>query len=559
MSKNIVSRMTERLIQRSAGPNTTLGNVFRFFAAILLASSLRGEMHFIVTPGTGRMGIHIEAFFKGSRDGSDVIRLPEKLTPEGTSNFVKNVSLLSDGSIAAGQDDGKRIIAHRRDSDVRIAYDVFRGSEKDRALTGSPEAESFFYDSGRSLFVTPDWPGETQIQFHIEWRGFPPTFEVGNSYDVGKFRQRFDDSLENFRNAVFLGGDFRFSELNIHGRRIEIARRGAWRYSDLEADRLLRRLYETEGAFWPDYDFAYRLVALIPTDAPAGNFGGEGRTRAFCMHLSTNDNLGFGPLHMFAHELFHGWNPTKLRWDGESVYWFTEGFTDYYATEMLKRAGLCSESEYVGFVNDVLKGYHLSKARNFSYERLMKERDGSFDTDRMIYRRGFLLALNWDAEIRHNTRGKKSLDDAMRQLLKCANSDQTFRLSETTIASAARPLLRRDAGTDIATFMQEGKTMTIFDPTLRGTATLETMEFPTFDLGFDPGSFKTKVIAGVEPNSNAYQNGLRDGQKIVSAALTGSPTNMVELVISDAATDKTLKYLPAGPVAAVPQFGLVSR
>ena len=59
-----------------------------------------------------------------------------------------------------------------------------------------------------------------------------------------------------------------------------------------------------------------------------------------------------------AHEFFHSWNVKRIRprslepFDYERVnmsgeLWFAEGFTDYYAPLVLKRAGLISRDEFL--------------------------------------------------------------------------------------------------------------------------------------------------------------------------------------------------------------------
>ncbi|MCJ7617326.1 MAG: hypothetical protein MUO43_12405 [Desulfobacterales bacterium] len=65
--------------------------------------------------------------------------------------------------------------------------------------------------------------------------------------------------------------------------------------------------------------------------------------------------------YLFAHELFHTWNTGKLgvRQNPEQlIYWFSEGFTGYYARLLLLRAGLITIEEYVSDYNDKLIRYY---------------------------------------------------------------------------------------------------------------------------------------------------------------------------------------------------------
>jgi predicted metalloprotease with PDZ domain len=128
--------------------------------------------------------------------------------------------------------------------------------------------------------------------------------------------------------------------------------------------------------------------------------------------------------------------------ESESLYWFSEGFTDYYTSLLLLRAGLITSDDYVADYNSVLKNYYTSPFRNHSNKQILIDRLSNYDAQRQPYQRGNLLAHNWNAQIRAVTGGKYSLDDVMRDLFKSA-SRNGFRLSNTTINHAIRTLSER--------------------------------------------------------------------------------------------------------------------
>jgi hypothetical protein len=59
---------------------------------------------------------------------------------------------------------------------------------------------------------------------------------------------------------------------------------------------------------------------------------------------------------LFAHEAFHTWNPVQLGavTPKDPIYWFTEGFTDYYARMLLLRASLMNKQQYADAYSPIL-------------------------------------------------------------------------------------------------------------------------------------------------------------------------------------------------------------
>src|SRR5579883_1994408 len=230
---------------------------------------------------------------------------------------------------------------------VAVEYDVVQAPPIAPPGDAAAGRKPYCYHFGEDLLAVPDWDPAAPRSLAVEWADVPGGWAVCDSYGAGPDRREFRDTLARFRHATFVGGDFRLHRFRAGGRTITLAVRGRPAFRDADLVAVLRALYEAEGRFWGDDDFLYTLVVLYPTHGPAGNLGGEGRTNSFSVHLSDREGLGFGVKHLVAHELFHGWNPGKLHWDGVRSYWFTEGATDYYAGLMVLRAGLCPLDEYV--------------------------------------------------------------------------------------------------------------------------------------------------------------------------------------------------------------------
>ena len=142
-----------------------------------------------------------------------------------------------------------------------------------------------------------------------------------------------------------------------------------------------------------------------------------------------------------SHEFFHAWNVERIRpkslepfnfeeanMSGEM--WIAEGFTQYYGSLVMGRAGLRpAEQTLVGLANSAL-GVATHPARQFRSAVEMSHHAPFSDAARSVdetnfsysfisyYTYGSALALAMDLELRTRSKGKLSLDDYMRVMWK---------------------------------------------------------------------------------------------------------------------------------------------
>ncbi|MDO8801180.1 hypothetical protein [Phenylobacterium sp.] len=123
--------------------------------------------------------------------------------------------------------------------------------------------------------------------------------------------------------------------------------------------------------------------------------------------------------HFLAHEYMHSWIPNQVGGlplqDEARDYWFSEGFTEFYASRALLASGIWSLEDFVARYNEVLTRYAGSPARNFTADQVMAEFWTNPDAQQSPYDRGRLLALRWDRAVRVASAGKLSLDDVLRR------------------------------------------------------------------------------------------------------------------------------------------------
>src|SRR6185436_10451725 len=141
-------------------------------------------------------------------------------------------------------------------------------------------------------------------------------------------------------------------------------------------------------------------------------------------------------LGLVSHEYFHLWNVKRIRpqvlgpFDYQhenytTALWVSEGITDYYGSQLLRRAQLITPAEYLEeFGRDIMSyeqtpGRHEQSAESASFDAWIKHYrpdENEPNTAMSYYLRGSLLGWLLDLEIRTKTAGARKLDDAMRYL-----------------------------------------------------------------------------------------------------------------------------------------------
>jgi predicted metalloprotease with PDZ domain len=143
-------------------------------------------------------------------------------------------------------------------------------------------------------------------------------------------------------------------------------------------------------------------------------------------------------LGIVAHEFFHCWNVRRIRprslepFDFERAnmsgeLWFAEGFTSYYATLSLRRAGLSSLQDFAGSMGRAVSAVltdpgrtvfnvtDMSRRAPFVDAATANDPDNTANTFISYYTYGQALGLGIDLAIRARFPGK-SLDDWMRTM-----------------------------------------------------------------------------------------------------------------------------------------------
>lgn len=350
-------------------------------------------------------------------------------------------------------------------SNLLIEYDYFANN---RQVNGASLSRQGGYFLGSSLlFYVPNFT--TQVPTTIKF-SLPEEWEVATPLPVTDrartYRARSFDHLVD--SPVVMGRFDRFSAER-EGVAFHLVSDPAGQLNESYALRLLDGIgavAKRQGEIFGEIPFkGYWVMFICGTPQVFNGLEHENSTNIVVDSLPTDFATAMA---MISHEMFHAWNVKRLRPKSLIPYdyrrdqtttelWFAEGFTSYYGDLLLARSGLISPASYLGSLGRKIQAEEQSAPSKWvaltnSSAITWLGYDGTdpgfstFAAD--YYRRGELVALMMDLQIRAQTGNSKSLDDVMRLLYqtKLANG-----YTNEDILAAASSV----SGTDFRPFFDE--------------------------------------------------------------------------------------------------------
>ncbi len=366
-------------------------------------------------------------------------------------------------------DSNRIVVYHPNAQTVSFSYTVkqdYPGNS--RSIFARPRLQpTFFHILGQSLFTVPETifagnEADPEIEATIDWVGFPKEFVIHNMLGSQQAHQSFSGKLwTQFYNTLFVGGDYRIRSFEHENKKVYFAIRGDWKvYEDDELLELFQRTLITQRDFWNDQDFDYYTVIMTPTETSSDTVEYRGQSvngsriyNGFMIQSTNNPFNDPGTIkYIFNHEMMHDWIGGKIMMAHEELnYWFSEGFTDYYAFKNQLRNGALSPEEWLAkFNEEVLKPHYENPERNQPNYRIRDDFWKNYNIEKLPYRRGALFAFWLDQQLLVSSDGTTSLDDFMRTLfLHCTEKDLLF-TDELFL-----DLLQQQTGEDWSYFFQK--------------------------------------------------------------------------------------------------------
>lgn len=374
-----------------------------------------------VVGAAGLAGVDVSLSFRGDADGRTDVWLPQSWA--GTQNLDRAIGEVRIEGARLNRRGARLRLRHARGGWIRLTYRIrqdFAGppvAGRDRPYRPSTQADGFTL-IGRTAFARVAGRADRPVRF--AWGRGAHGWETASDLDRSLGH---DLDFEQLADSVLVGGrDVRLIERETGEHRVRLAVRGAWAFSDAElADRYVQIIAASEQ-IWaePAAGYFLALTPMLPgpTATPRAQTG-LGLGDGLAVWLTPGQSLD-DATHVLAHEQQHAWLPDRLGGLAEGPrevldFWFSEGFTDFYALRTELRLGLITPEAMIAAFDAALERQARTPARldNAAVAR-------AFFSDPVAagvpYHRGLLLALMLDDRLDGRTGGRTGLDAVMRAM-----------------------------------------------------------------------------------------------------------------------------------------------
>lgn len=527
-----------------------------------------------VQGATGPVVVHLE--LRGDASGTTELAVAERWggVEAGGEDLADLTALGETGAQLAVERPAPHrwIVRHGPGEQLTVRYSLAPNGhqlEQDPDTNRRPIVnEHVFHGYGELFLATPaHLAGDARRTLSLAWDGFGEKAYYACSFGVGPGPHVFEASLDQLVQAVYLAGDVRLVAREIGADTVWLAADDRdWAFDMDEFADLLAAIVETERAFFGDQGPPFYLVTLIPVGvAEPGSLslGGTGLVNSFSLAIQPGlslDPAGTGYLRvvkLLAHEMFHEWNGRVLGRDQpeELVYWFSEGFTDFFTRRLLLRCGAIGVDDYVGELNEMLRRLHASPVRGEPNTRIRADFWNDADVRDLPYVRGDFVALLLDHAIRQSSGGERSLDDLFRALVARARAEG-WKVSTAKLLEEFATWTTPEVAEQLRAIVEDGALPSVSLETLAPCLALRTAEVASFDAGFDlERSIRERVVHGVRQGGPAAAAGLRDGLELSSWSVYQKQSDVpIRLTVKIEGAEKTIEYMPAGERLPVPRF-----
>lgn len=511
-----------------------------------------------VLPKAGEFKIALD-FVTGS-ESSTAIQLPKEFG--SFSNAYRYVAVQKGRNIDAvsidAEDSSVVHLTHKPNQPLSFIYHLKNALQD--SLPGKQPAYSiiikpnYFNIPGHVLFAYPKKDSTQAVNIKINWINYPKGWNNINSFGTNKTVQNLSNTpLPEFVSSIWCGGDFRVYMFDVNKRPVYFAIRGQWKFKDAAMQNMIRQTISAQRAFWNDYNISRYTVTLMPflTEDPYSySYQGTGLTNSFATWATNNQQTSPATLsYLYNHELMHHWigHTIENEQPEELLYWFSEGFTDYYTWRNMMDSKFITPAQYNRSFDSVL-AVHYSNPLNESNNNRIKEEfwsDGRIQ--KLPYNRGRIFAFYLDALLKKQTAGQKDLKMVMKELLIVCRSERK-KFSTSLLVETVKRTTNIDISSPIEEYINNGKFITLeeWNNVIPDGFVID--DVPVFTYGFETdkgGLALYSTIITVEENSNAATAGLKAGDVIKGYSFTTNPSQEGEITVERNKEQIKMKFFPA--------------
>jgi len=320
------------------------------------------------------------------------------------------------------------------DGTIKVSYILF-ANRGDGTYSQIDETHAHINMPATFIYVPSLKSQEMQVTFNtredLNWKVVTQLKHIqGSTYHA--------DNLQYFMDSPTEISDYRLRFFDVNGQTINFAlhHNGTEQELDLYFEKVKQVVLQEEAVFGelPIFDFGnYTFLACYMP-----NVSDDGMEHRNSTVLTSTRSLAEGGMERnigtVAHEFFHSWNVERIRPKSlepfnfeeanmSGALWFAEGFTSYYTSLILCRAGLISQEAYVKGLTGTFNYVWNSTGRQFfnpiemSYQAPFVDAATSVDpvnrnnTFISYYSYGSMLGLALDLSLREKG---LHLDDFMK-------------------------------------------------------------------------------------------------------------------------------------------------
>ncbi|MGZ8517420.1 MAG: M61 family metallopeptidase [Chitinophagaceae bacterium] len=499
----------------------------------------------------------IEMNFKGSTTGKTTLSIPfetglyrpqDHFAVINVTNSVGHQRVINDSS--------HYVIEHKPGVQLTLRYTI-KNALKDSVPTldevyAQMLTDKYFYLLGSFLWVVPADSAATNYDISLQWTGFPAHWNFLNSYGVNKLSQRINIPVDDFQDAIYMGGDIRVHKLVINERPLYFSIRGKWNFSDEQVFTIIKRTVSSQRAYWNDYAVDRYTIALVPMKYSSDgerSINGRGLTNTFVTVGTNSKAFGLEDLvYLYNHELMHHWLGHVLKQaEPENAFkWFHEGFTDYFAHVVMLESGISDQQDFKKRINAIFSAYYSDSTHQWPNAKLEQDYWSSYDMQKLPYQRGLIFAFYLNESTRFYSKGKSSLKQVIQQMLVEARLNKRIFSQDWLLA-----LLQKATGKDhtglFKRFITDGSFISIADWELVSDK-IALAPTPVFDLGFttDKGAIAMDArINSIAAGANVQKAGLRVGDTLAGYSFTQQPSDTATIVVKRDGEKIKLRFLPS--------------
>lgn len=298
-----------------------------------------------------------------------------------------------------------------------------------------------------TALVLPDVPDETpaRVRTSFDLAEMPGAEGL---YSLGVDRA-VQTTTRAARHAYLAAGRFEHGEAKAGALSLEARFSAGVGFDRAEALRDLGALVKAEATLFADPTPETLRVLVVGVDAagdePAPH--GTSLTSSALLWLEVDATWTPHQARLAAHEMVHLYNGQVVRRAGKDseTYWFSEGFTELLADELMLRSGVGRASQWLEAQRGRLAAYASHPQVDAPNAKADMRWQG--DAASLPYLRGALVAVFVDHAIRVRSGGARALDDVMRELVMRARRGEGPFSQEQLLAAIAAEVSPADART----------------------------------------------------------------------------------------------------------------